>query len=83
MEHSGQRKLVASGLRAAPVLPMYWNSSSTALGVRRMLSALSNQNRLHGAQAVISIGRSMPKASSMSEAIGSLQFGHAVGITSW
>ena len=39
-----------------------------------MLSDLSNQNRLHGAHADISIGRSVPNASTMSGAIGWRQF---------
>ena len=48
---------------------MNWKTSSTDFGVSRMLSDLSNQNRLHGAHAEISIGRSVPKASSTSGAI--------------
>jgi hypothetical protein len=44
------------------------------VGVSRTLSDLSNQKRLHGAQADISIGRKVPKASSRSGVIGSRQF---------
>ena len=53
---------------------MNWNTSSTDFGVSRTLSDLSNQNRLHGAHADISIGRSVPNASSISGAIGWRQF---------
>jgi hypothetical protein len=53
---------------------MYANTSSTDLGVSRTLSSLSNQNRLQGAHAEISIGRSDPKASRTSGAIVSRQF---------
>jgi hypothetical protein len=73
-EQIGQLNSLASVLRARPARPMKANTSSTDLGVSRTLSSLSNQHRLHGAHADISIGRNDPNASCRSGAIVSWQF---------